>query len=73
MFDEEQRNDLVDMIRTRGWQIFCNWNAEAIENYRNMIIQAPSSILEADRTYYAGIAKGRQEAVEILLDLISKK
>lgn len=69
---EDERSLLVDMVRSKGWELFSTINQEDIINYRFLATQAPGSVPEEMRTWYSALAAGREETIQVVKELLNQ-
>ena len=67
---EDEKNFIIDMLRTEGWKIYERLNKETAIQYRILATQRPESMSEQDRTWYSALATGREEAVQDIKDRV---
>ena len=60
MLTDDDKSLIKDMLKSQGWALMETLNKKAVENYRFLAVQPPGAITDELRTWYAGLAAGRE-------------
>ena len=61
---EDQKNFIIDMLKSEGWKFFEKRCQEATASFRILATQPPEAVSDSLRTYYSGIAAGVEQAID---------
>jgi hypothetical protein len=65
---DDDKNFLVDMLKTRGWEVYESLNTKMVEQYRFLATQ--QNVKLEDRLWYSALAQGREEAVKEVKSIV---
>lgn len=71
--DQHQKNELLTLCRSHGWQILEALAKETAQNYRQMATMPPGKQAEQMRTWYSGLAAGIESVLQLVVDNLPRQ
>ena len=70
--NEDEKNFVIDMLKSEGWRILERLNDETIRQYRLLATQPPGAVEEQLRTWYSALASGREEVIQSIKSVVNQ-